>query len=130
MLGYRLLLRLSHARRGGRARGRRIGDDRRRNQVRSHDRLGGKLGRIDGASRDRRGNDLEGLIAKLPDLRAVAFNGGTAARLGMKALAGIAPQVERIALPSSSPAYASMSFERKAAAWAELRRPLGLTKDV
>jgi hypoxanthine-DNA glycosylase len=83
-------------------------------------------GSLDGAIRDRRGNDLEGLIAQLPDLRAIAFNGGTAAKLGMKALTGVALDVERIALPSSSPAYASLSFERKAAAWAELRRPRGL----
>ncbi|MDB5471654.1 MAG: Uracil-DNA glycosylase superfamily [Caulobacter sp.] len=86
-------------------------------------------GSLDGAIRDRRGNDLEGLIARLPDLRAIAFNGGTAARLGLKALAGVAPHVERIALPSSSPAYAAMTFERKAAAWLALRRPLGLVAD-
>lgn len=87
-------------------------------------------GSLDGAIRERRENDLLGLIAQLPDLRAVAFNGATAARLGAKALAGVAPHVERIALPSSSPAYASMSLERKAAAWAAIRRPLGLTTDA
>ena len=65
----------------------------------------------------------------MPDLRAVAFNGGTAARLGTRVLAGFAPQVERIALPSSSPAHAALSFERKAAAWLALRRPLGLVVD-
>lgn len=86
-------------------------------------------GSLDGAIREQRGNDLEGLTARLPDLRAIAFNGGTAAKLGMKALAGVATGVERIALPSSSPAY-TLAFERKAAAWAELRRPLGLTKGV
>ena len=83
-------------------------------------------GSLDGAIREHRGNDLAGLIAELPGLRAIAFNGGTAAKLGLKALDRVAPHIERIALPSSSPAYASLSFERKAAAWAELRRPLGL----
>ena len=86
-------------------------------------------GSLDGAIREERANDLEGLIANLPHLRAIAFNGGTAAKLGMKALTGVAADLERIALPSSSPAY-TLAFERKAAAWAELSRPLGLTKGV
>ena len=85
-----------------------------------------RAGSLDSAIRDERANDLESLIAALPDLRAIAFNGGKAAKAGMKALAGVRPDIERIALPSSSPAYASLGFERKAAAWAELRRPLGL----
>jgi TDG/mug DNA glycosylase family protein len=84
-------------------------------------------GSLDGAIREDRANDLEGLLAELPDLRAIAFNGGTAARLGMKALAGVRPDLPRIALPSSSPAY-TLAFENKAAAWAELRRPLGLAE--
>jgi hypoxanthine-DNA glycosylase len=82
-------------------------------------------GSLDGAIREQRANDLAGLIADLPELAAIAFNGGTAARLGAKALAGVRPELPRIALPSSSPAY-TLSFERKAAAWAELRRPLRL----
>jgi hypoxanthine-DNA glycosylase len=86
-------------------------------------------GSLDTAIREHQGNDLEGLIADLPDLRAVAFNGGTAARLGMKALAGVRPDIERIALPSSSPAY-TLSFVDKQAAWTALRRPLGLTRGV
>ena len=86
-------------------------------------------GSLDGAIREQRGNDLEGLIAGLPDLRAIAFNGGTAAKLGVKALASVATGVERIALPSSSPAY-TLSFADKHAAWIALRRPLGLTRGV
>jgi len=82
-------------------------------------------GSLDGAIREERANDLAGLIGELPDLRAIAFNGGTAARLGARALADVRPDAPRIALPSSSPAY-TLAFERKAAAWAELRRPLGL----
>ncbi|MDO9335172.1 MAG: DNA-deoxyinosine glycosylase [Caulobacter sp.] len=85
-------------------------------------------GSLDGAIRDESPNDLAGLIARLPALRAVAFNGGKAATLGRKVLAGVAPDVARITLPSSSPAY-TLAFERKAAAWAELRRPLGLVVD-
>lgn len=84
-------------------------------------------GSLDGAIREERANDLAGLVASLPHLAAIAFNGGTAARLGLKALAGVRAELPRIALPSSSPAY-TLAFERKAAAWAELRRPLGLAE--
>jgi hypoxanthine-DNA glycosylase len=87
-------------------------------------------GSLDSAIREQRGNDLEGLIARLPDLRAIAFNGGAAAKLGARALAGVRPDIDRIALPSSSPAYAAMTFEIKSAAWAQIRRPLGLTRDA
>jgi hypoxanthine-DNA glycosylase len=86
-------------------------------------------GSLDGAIRRERANDLAGLIESLPDLQAIAFNGGTAARLGTKALAGVRPDIERIALPSSSPAY-TLSFDKKAAAWMALRTPLGITRDV
>lgn len=84
-------------------------------------------GSLDGAIREERANDLPGLISGLPDLQAIAFNGGTATKLGVKALADVRPDLARIALPSSSPAY-TLAFERKAAAWAELRRPLGLAE--
>lgn len=86
-----------------------------------------RAGSLDSAIRDESANDLAGLIEGLPGLRAIAFNGGKAATAGAKVLGGVRPDIERIALPSSSPAYAAMSFERKAAAWAELRRPLGLS---
>lgn len=74
-------------------------------------------GSLDGAIRDHEANDLRGLAASLPDLRAVGFNGGTAARIGRKALAGL--DVALVDLPSSSPAY-TLSFERKRDAWLAL----------
>lgn len=86
-------------------------------------------GSLDAAIRQERTNDLIGLIATLPDLKAIAFNGGTAAKLGLKAVAGASAEIERIALPSSSSAHAALSLERKAAAWLALRRPLGLVAD-
>ena len=67
--------------------------------------------------------DLRGLVTGLPDLRAVAFNGGTAARLGRAILAGESGTA-LIDLPSSSPAHAR-PFAEKAAAWAVLGRFLG-----
>jgi hypoxanthine-DNA glycosylase len=50
----------------------------------------------------------------LPQLLAVAHNGGQSAR-AMPATAALGLAVHR--LPSSSPAHASWSFERKLAAW-------------
>jgi hypothetical protein len=39
-------------------------------------------GSLDAAIRDPAANDLAALVASLPNLRLVAFNGGTAAKLG------------------------------------------------
>ena len=41
-----------------------------------------RRGSLDSAIRDARGNDLDGLLDRLPGLGAVAFNGATAARAG------------------------------------------------
>lgn len=76
-------------------------------------------GSLDAAIRNPEAADLIALIAGLPALRAVAFNGGTAARLGRRSLAGVG-EIALIDLPSSSPAYASLSLARKADAWAVL----------
>jgi hypoxanthine-DNA glycosylase len=82
-------------------------------------------GSLDGAIRNAEAADLNRLIDDLPSLRAVAFNGGTAARLGRLTLTP-RPGLDLIDLPSSSPAYTRPLIE-KAAAWAVLgtfiRRP-------
>ena len=75
-------------------------------------------GSLDAAIRDAAANDLLALIETLPALRCVAFNGGTAAKLGARVVGG---RIATIALPSSSPAHAAMSFEQKAQAWTALR---------
>jgi hypoxanthine-DNA glycosylase len=59
-------------------------------------------------------NDLTGLAARLPALRAIAHNGGESAR-AMRLTRTLGLAVVR--LPSTSPANASWSFERKLAAW-------------
>ena len=76
-------------------------------------------GSLDAAIRAPEAADLRGLVASLPALRAVAFNGGTAARLGRAVLAGTPDRVALIDLPSSSPAHAR-PYGDKAAAWAAL----------
>ena len=75
-------------------------------------------GSLDGAIRKAEAADLNRLIDDLPSLRAVAFNGGTAARLGRLTLTP-RPGLALIDLPSSSPAYTRPLIE-KAAAWAVL----------
>ena len=68
-------------------------------------------------------NRLEDFAATLPRLRAVAFNGGKSAAIGLRQL-GAARAYELIALPSSSPAH-TLAFERKLAEWRPLSRFLG-----
>ena len=75
-------------------------------------------GSLDGSIRRAEAADLNRLIDDLPSMRAVAFNGGTAARLGRLILTS-RPGLDLIDLPSSSPAYTRPLIE-KAAAWAVL----------
>jgi TDG/mug DNA glycosylase family protein len=78
-----------------------------------------RAGSLDGAIRDVRPNALGELIADLPALRAVAFNGAKAADIGRAQLpADFAGAV--FELPSSSPAH-TLNIARKAQAWAVLR---------
>lgn len=77
-------------------------------------------GSLDSRIRDHAHNDLAGLTESLPRLEAIAFNGGTAARLGLKALGGRAGRYEIVRLPSSSPAY-TLAYQEKLKAWLALR---------
>ena len=79
-------------------------------------------GSLDAAIRGPAANDLVALIDALPALRLVAFNGGTAAKLGGRL---IGDRIGTLALPSSSPAHAARSFAQKARAWGALRDKLG-----
>ena len=76
-------------------------------------------GSLDAAIRHHTGNDLQALVATLPALRAIAFNGATSAKIGVKLL-GSNTGLDLIALPSSSPAY-TLKFADKAQAWAALK---------
>ena len=76
-------------------------------------------GSLDADIRLHAASDLAALVAALPALRTIAFNGATAARIGRKEL-GEARGLTLIDLPSSSPAYASLPFDKKRAAWRTL----------
>ncbi len=76
-------------------------------------------GSLDQAIEDAEYNDFAELKRRAPLLRTVAHNGGESAR-AMRHLAALGFEVAR--LPSTSPANASWSFERKLAAWRDLFR--------
>ena len=78
-----------------------------------------RAGSLDTAIRGPEFADLPGLVATLPRLQAVAFNGATAARTGRRSLTGFADGLILIDLPSSSPAHARPLAD-KARAWAVL----------
>jgi hypoxanthine-DNA glycosylase len=84
-------------------------------------------GSLDSAIEAAEPNDLLGLARRLPKLAALVHNGGESAR-SMRVTGTLGLPVYR--LPSTSPAHASWSFERKRAAWAEvLLRHAPLTID-
>ncbi len=77
-----------------------------------------RRGSLDSALRDVAPAPLTQLVATLPELRAVAFNGSRSAQIARPRLRG--HPLELIDLPSSSPAFAAMSFAQKASQWARL----------
>ena len=76
-------------------------------------------GSLDAAIREAETADLNTLVDRLPQLRAVAFNGATSARIGRRTLVP-GPDLGLIDLPSSSPAH-TRSLESKATAWSVLK---------
>jgi hypoxanthine-DNA glycosylase len=77
-----------------------------------------RQGSLDASIRDAEHAPLAELVASLPDLRAVGFNGRTSAAIGRPQLTGSG--LELIDLPSSSPAYAAMPLAQKERLWARL----------
>ena len=84
-----------------------------------------RRGSLDTAIRAIEANPLADLVASLPALRAVAFNGATAARIGTRMLVTGNDLPALVHLPSSSAAYCAMSFEEKGTQWNSLRKFLG-----
>jgi hypoxanthine-DNA glycosylase len=76
-----------------------------------------RSGSLDGALRQVSANPLAAFVARQPRLRAIAFNGKTAAAVGRRAIG--ASGAAMIDLPSSSPAY-TLAFADKARRWSAL----------
>jgi len=73
-----------------------------------------RAGSLDSAIANARFNDLASLRLRAPKLEAIVHNGGESAR-AMRHTRALGLPLHR--LPSTSPANASWSFERKLAAW-------------
>jgi hypoxanthine-DNA glycosylase len=78
-------------------------------------------GSADAALADIAPNDIAALAATLPGLRAIAFNGGTALKHGLRQLGPTS--LATIALPSSSPLH-TVGLAAKLPAWLALREHL------
>jgi len=81
---------------------------------------GQRLASADATIRGETPNAIDTLIAAHPGIRAIAFNGSGARRLYERHFAR-RPELFYLALPSTSPAYASLGFADKLARWSELR---------
>ena len=79
-----------------------------------------RQGSLDSAIRDVEAANLAILVRSLPELRAVAFNGRTSAKIARPLLAP--SDLALIDLPSSSPAHAAMPFTEKRQVWLGLRQ--------
>jgi hypoxanthine-DNA glycosylase len=80
-----------------------------------------RKGSLDTALRNVEPAPLADLVATLPLLKAVAFNGAASAKIGIKQLVDRA-DLELVQLPSSSPAHARMTLAEKQAHWNSLRK--------
>lgn len=82
-----------------------------------------RQGSLDSAIRHAEVNDFSGLARRCKQLAAIAHNGGESFKHA-KFTAALGLPVHK--LPSTSPANASWSFERKLAAWREVMASAGL----
>jgi len=70
-----------------------------------------------------RANDFPGLLKRFPGIRAILFNGATSEKYFKQLILPNLPETLEVALlgmPSTSPAHAGMSFEKKLSAWRQL----------
>ena len=81
---------------------------------------GHRLASADATIRAEIPNGIPELLEAQPEIHAVAFNGSGARRLYDRHFAR-RPELTYLALPSTSPAYASLGFAEKLARWTALR---------
>ena len=84
----------------------------------------GRRASADATIRGEVPNAIDALLLEHPGIRAVAFNGSGARQLYDRHFAR-RPELVYLALPSTSPAYASLGFADKLARWSALREVLG-----
>lgn len=76
-------------------------------------------GSTDAALRDVETQDIAALAESLPELKAIAFNGATAYKLGMRQLGALPKNYRVLQLPSSSPLH-TIGLDAKLPAWRSL----------
>lgn len=79
-------------------------------------------GSLDADISDAVPNDFDAFLAKHRKIERIGLNGGTAWKYFRRHVE-IPTHIECVRLPSTSPAYAAMKFEKKLALW---KRELGL----
>lgn len=82
-----------------------------------------RAGSADAAIREPERHDIAALACSLPRLRAIAFNGGTALRHGLRQLGADADRYAIVALPSSSPLH-TVGLSAKLPVWERLKEHL------
>ena len=80
-----------------------------------------RSGSLDAAMRDVKAAELCELVGRLPQLRAVAFNGSMASRTGRSQLGNTMP-FAMLDMPSTSPAYCAVTIAEKQLQWNLLRK--------
>jgi hypoxanthine-DNA glycosylase len=78
-----------------------------------------RTGSTDATIREPEAHDIAALAATLPRLRAIAFNGATAHRQGMRQLGHNVANFATISLPSSSPLH-TVGLAAKLPSWEKL----------
>ncbi len=76
---------------------------------------------LDSNIKNARPNDITGLLKKAAGIRAVFLNGRTA-EAALKKYHTLSPRISVNYLPSSSPANASLSFQKKLRKWRSIKR--------
>lgn len=83
-----------------------------------------RVGSLDSSIRSARVNNFASLQGQCPRLACLAHNGAESFRHADRARECLAlqrmPRIESVRLPSTSPANASWSFERKLTSWAQV----------
>lgn len=76
-------------------------------------------GSLDSDIKNPKPNNLITFLSSMPELHTIAFNGQTAAKIGLKQLDDKKTLYRTLLLPSTSPAY-TLAYEKKLAQWQQL----------
>ncbi|MDR3339677.1 MAG: DNA-deoxyinosine glycosylase [Candidatus Symbiothrix sp.] len=79
-----------------------------------------RKGSLDSAIKEEKPNDLDNFIAMHKKIKVIGFNGKKAAQLFDRYFSR-KKEIKYISLPSTSPANASLSFDRKCEKWQQIK---------